>query len=259
MSAAPPAPSSVPPSFQRTSEKTKIIAPDGFIDVESWWINGTTLHLHGNNLYRYKGYPRCFTEDAHSSATHCLENYKAVHSCISTGTFLNIWIHYPKDGSDAWIQKDFVCLLNPQEFHYARIAPSQVIFLPRYYATLMEAYMLFILEKLKTAASVSTEQAMPKLSTRSVVVWLEIIVNSISRVIPVPKIVLCPHIKPDPPSDNYVTWDTNVLYQKQNQCPNFPYLVMSRYPNYSMAATEEPAYFMMKRLNQFLPRRPLNS
>lgn len=254
MSSAAPTSSSIPPIFQDNPDKFKIIGPNYYINIESKCLDGTTLHLHGNNIYRYKGYPKCFTRNAHSSATHCLKNYNAVHYCTCARAHSNFWIHYPSDGSEAWIQKEFVNLLNPDDFQHVLNAPSSVVFLPRCYATLVESYILSIFGKLISTPDLDIQGAMPKLSHGATVLWKGIIENSISRVSPVPKVVLCPHLAPISFGDDCITWNENVMQQITNQCPCFPYLVMSRYENYSVTAIEDHAHYMLEFLDQCLLR-----
>lgn len=230
-----------------------VIGPGGFINIDTQCLDGTTFHFHANDIYRYKGYPRCFSRYAHSSGDRCMENYKAVHSHTQSEYFFNLWIHYPSDGSDAWVQKDFVSLLSPHEFRHVRNAPSFVIYLPRSYATRVESYIFHAFNKVVSTPVSDIQEALPRLSRRATLLWYGIIENSFLRVSPIPKVVLCPHQAPTPLVRNCVTWGQNVLYRQSNQCPKFPYLMMSRYENYSVTATEEPARCILEHLDESLP------
>lgn len=58
--------------------------------------------------------------------------------CVSarrTGQLLECWIHFSSDGSETWVQKDSVYLLDLFAFEHVRDAPKSVVYLPRRYAT----------------------------------------------------------------------------------------------------------------------------
>lgn len=210
--------------FPESPSRIDIIGPEGFINVESQWLNGTTLHLHGSSFSRYKGYPKCFTRNTHTSAEQCLRNYDATDVSQPSGHLLNFWMHYPADGSEAWLQKEFIYLLDPVALKHVQETPGFIVYLPRCYATLVEKYMYRTHMRIMNKTDERLDKAIPDPTFQELFIWNYIIRSSSGRRDPKSKVVLCQTLLPPLNTEDCVSQESNTLYKLLNDCPIFEYL-----------------------------------
>lgn len=227
-----------PPYSRERPPRLDIVGPNGIINIHNRCLNGTTLHFYANHLYRYKGHPRCISTHTHSTAEQCLKNYDGTAMCHQRGRVFNFWIHYPADGSDAWVQKDLVYLIDRVAFRNVLGVPGHIIYVPRRYAIIAESLIFCTFVRVKIGYEGELEKAIHKPSQAELKVLRDLVAILPGETNLQPKVVLCENLDGYQNAGNCISWENDILYRQNNCCSLFPYLEMAQYPKFILPVSE---------------------